>query len=72
MPVAAATAEPPEEPAGLSAGFHGLRVGPNNALLVGAAGEFGRVGLGEHDRAGGFEAAHDFFVLARHIVFQKR
>ena len=34
MPVATATAEPPEEPAGLSAGFHGLRVGPNNALLV--------------------------------------
>src|SRR5262245_21837520 len=34
MPVATATAEPPEEPAGLSAGFHGLRVGPNNALFV--------------------------------------
>ena len=34
MPVATATAEPPDEPAGLSAGFHGLRVGPNSALLV--------------------------------------
>src|SRR5262249_37507110 len=34
MPVATATAEPPEEPAGLNAGFQGLRVGPNSALLV--------------------------------------
>src|SRR3981081_3834 len=34
MPVAPATAEPPDEPAGLSAGFQGLRVGPNSALLV--------------------------------------
>src|ERR1700722_1155307 len=34
MPVAAAPAEPPEEPAGLSAGFHGLRVGPNNSFVV--------------------------------------
>src|SRR5215470_7112946 len=34
MPVATATAEPPEEPAGLSAGFQGLRVTPNTALTV--------------------------------------
>ena len=34
MPVATATAEPPEEPAGLSAGFHGLRVAPNTGLTV--------------------------------------
>ena len=34
MPVATATAEPPDEPAGLKAGFHGLRVGPNSSLLV--------------------------------------
>src|SRR5580692_4961184 len=34
MPVAAATADPPDEPAGLSAGFHGLRVGPNSSLVV--------------------------------------
>ena len=34
MPEATATAEPPEEPAGLKAGFHGLRVGPNSTLLV--------------------------------------
>src|ERR1700726_2052268 len=34
MPVATATAEPPEDPAGLNAGFHGLRDGPNSALLV--------------------------------------
>ena len=34
MPLATATAEPPDEPAGLSAGFHGLRVGPNSVLLV--------------------------------------
>src|SRR6516225_12317691 len=34
MPAATAAAEPPDEPAGLSAGFHGLRVGPNKALLV--------------------------------------
>ena len=34
MPVATATADPPDEPAGLSAGFHGLRVAPNSALTV--------------------------------------
>ena len=34
MPVATATAEPPEEPAGLSSGFQGLRVAPNNSLTV--------------------------------------
>ena len=34
MPVATATAEPPDEPEGLSAGFHGLRVTPNTSLKV--------------------------------------
>ena len=34
MPVATATADPPDEPAGLSAGFHGLRVAPNSAFTV--------------------------------------
>src|ERR1700716_4495355 len=32
MPVATATADPPEEPAGLNAGFQGLRVTPNTSL----------------------------------------
>ena len=34
MPVATATAEPPDEPAALSAGFQGLRVAPNTGLTV--------------------------------------
>src|SRR5688572_32381353 len=34
MPVASAAAEPPDEPAALSAGFHGLRVSPNTSLKV--------------------------------------
>ena len=34
MPVATATAEPPDDPAGLKSGFHGLRAGPNSALSV--------------------------------------
>src|SRR4051794_34055487 len=34
MPVATATAEPPDEPDGLSAGFHGFRVTPNTSLKV--------------------------------------
>src|ERR1700733_3050719 len=34
MPVATATAEPPDDPAGLRDGSHGLRVGPNSTLLV--------------------------------------
>ena len=34
MPVATATAEPPDEPAGLSSGFQGLRVAPNSSLTV--------------------------------------
>src|SRR5471032_289586 len=34
MPVATATAEPPDEPDGLNAGFHGLRVTPNTSLNV--------------------------------------
>src|ERR1700722_7290044 len=34
MPVATATADPPEDPAGLSSGFQGLRVTPNTSLKV--------------------------------------
>src|SRR5471030_2208974 len=34
MPLATAAAEPPDEPDGLSAGFHGLRVTPNTSLKV--------------------------------------
>src|ERR1700686_730656 len=34
IPVAPATADPPEEPAGLNAGFQGLRVTPNTSLKV--------------------------------------
>src|SRR3954447_365019 len=34
MPLATAAAEPPDEPAGLSAGSHGLRVAPNSSLTV--------------------------------------
>ena len=34
QPVATATAEPPDEPPGLSAGFHGLRVAPQSGLRV--------------------------------------
>src|SRR5690606_27615059 len=34
MPVATATAEPPDEPAGLNCGFHGLRVAPKSSLTV--------------------------------------
>src|SRR4029079_7541430 len=34
IPVATATAEPPDEPAGDRAGFHGLRVAPNKSLTV--------------------------------------
>src|SRR5258708_7823222 len=34
IPVATATAEPPDERDGLSAGFHGLRVTPNTSLKV--------------------------------------
>src|SRR5262249_3655809 len=34
MPLATAAAEPPDEPAGLRAGFHGLRVAPNSSLTV--------------------------------------
>src|SRR5580658_2711241 len=34
IPVATATADPPEEPAGLNAGFQGFRVTPNTSLKV--------------------------------------
>jgi hypothetical protein len=34
MPDATAAAEPPDDPAGDSAGFQGLRVAPNTALTV--------------------------------------
>src|ERR1700722_10608359 len=34
IPVATATADPPEDPAGLSAGFQGFRVTPNTSLKV--------------------------------------
>ena len=68
-----ATAEPPEEPAGLSARFHGLRVAPKQRLIVLApAGEFRRVGLGKHDRAGRLQPAHDLGVLGRDVVLEQR
>ena len=34
QPVATATAEPPDEPPGFSAGLQGLRVGPHSGLRV--------------------------------------
>src|SRR6202049_5037025 len=34
IPVATPTADPPEEPAGLNAGFQGFRVTPNTSLNV--------------------------------------
>src|SRR6185437_4884097 len=34
IPLATAAAEPPDDPAGLSAKFHGLRVAPNTELTV--------------------------------------
>ena len=39
---------------------------------VGAAGEFGRIGLGKHDGAGGLEAADGFGVFRRHVVLEQR
>src|SRR6185437_6990474 len=34
MPLATAAAEPPDDPAGLNAAFHGFRVAPNTGLTV--------------------------------------
>src|SRR5690242_4406445 len=34
IPVATATADPPDEPAGDKEGFHGLRVAPNTSFMV--------------------------------------
>ena len=68
MPVATATAEPPDEPAGLSAGFQGLRVAPNTSLTVLApVANSGVLVLAEHDGAGGLEAAHHLGVLVGHV-----
>ena len=39
---------------------------------VGASGEFGRVGLGEHDRASGFQSPDDLGIFGRDIVGIKR
>ena len=39
---------------------------------VSAGGEFRRVGLCQHDGAGGFEPAHRFGVFRRHIVLVQR
>ena len=39
---------------------------------VGAGREFRRVGLAEHDGAGGLEAAHHFGVFGRHMVLEQR
>ena len=73
MPAATATAEPPEEPAGLRCRIPRIAGRAEQRVVgVGAAGEFRRVGLGEHDGAGGFQAAHRFGVLRRHIVLVQR
>ncbi len=39
---------------------------------VGAGREFRRVGLGQHDRAGGLEPAHDLGILVRDVVLVER
>jgi hypothetical protein len=63
MPVATATADPPEDPAGLKAGFQGFRVTPNTSLKVRCAGgKLRGVGLAQHDRARRFQAPHGFGI----------
>jgi hypothetical protein len=67
MPLATAAAEPPDEPAGLSAGFQGLRVAPNTALTVWAP----AANSGD-DRARRLEAGHDLGILLGHVVLIER
>ena len=69
MPVASATAAPPEEPAAERDVFHGLRVAPNTSLKVLRAGaEFRRVRHRVDDAALRFEMLDQNVGLLRHVV----
>ena len=73
IPVATATAEPPDDPAGLSAGFHGLRVAPNKRIDgVGAGREFRRIGLAEDDGAGLAQPLDRGGILVGHEILVER
>ena len=72
MPVATATAEPPDEPAGLSSGFHGLRVAPNTALTVLApVANSGVLVLASTMAPAAFSRAHHLGVLVGHVVLDR-
>ena len=72
MPVATATAEPPDEPAGLNFGFHGLRVAPNTALTVLApAANSGVLVLPSTMAPAALSRRTDFGVFARHEILEQ-
>ena len=67
MSVASATAEPPDEPPGLSIGLNGLPVAPHtDVAAVGAGAELRHVGLGDDDGAGLPHARHHGVVVLGH------
>ena len=73
MPVATATAEPPDEPAGLKRRIPRIAGRAEYVVeSVGAGGEFRRVGLRQHDGAGGFQPPHRFGVFIRNVVLEQR
>ncbi len=73
MPEAKATADPPDDPAGLSSGFPRVACRAEQRVdRVGAGRELRRIGLGEHDGAGGFQTPDHLGVFGRDIVLVER
>ena len=69
MPQASATAEPPDEPAAERDGIEGIAGRAVDGVAgVGAGREFGRVGLADHDGAGGPQPRHAGLVGLGDVV----
>lgn len=69
MPVAKATAEPPDEPAQVPRPIEGVaRRAVDLVHRVGARPELGRVGLADDDRAGAAQGRDQSLVVVRYVV----
>jgi hypothetical protein len=72
MPVASATADPPDEPAAERSGSKGIAGGAMQRVAgVAARAPFGDVGLADNDGARAPEHRNDGFILGRDVVLEQ-
>ena len=72
MPLARAAADPPDDPAQLLLVSQGLTVAEDLVEGVGAGAEFGGVGFGVDNAAGGLDIAHHQVGLGGDVVLENR